>query len=42
MFINTQMGGMPTSSLTGQNGIGLNAPGVALVPSQFKSLCLKP
>lgn len=39
------MGGMPTSrmtSLTGQNGISLNAPGVSLVPSQFKSLCLKP
>jgi len=37
--------GMPTSrvtSMTGHNGFALNCPGISLVPSQFKVLCLMP
>lgn len=38
------VGGMPTQRLTtmgGQNGFSLNAPGASIVPSQPKVLCLK-
>lgn len=37
------MGGMPATKLTsmsGQNGLSLNAPGVSLVPSQVKVLVM--
>jgi hypothetical protein len=36
--------GMPVTkmtSMTGQNGLSMNAPGVTLVPAQFKVLVLK-
>jgi hypothetical protein len=36
--------GMPVTkmtSMTGQNGMSLNVPGMSLVPSQFKVLILK-
>jgi hypothetical protein len=39
------MGGLPTSrmlSMTGQNGICMNCPGVTLSPSQVTVLCLMP
>ncbi|MBF0352578.1 MAG: DUF4150 domain-containing protein [SAR324 cluster bacterium] len=38
------MGGLPCSRLTsmmGQNGLALNAPGVTIVPAQFKVLVMK-
>ena len=37
-------GGLPTArmcSMTGQNGIALNAPGIVASPSQVKVLCVK-
>ncbi len=41
----TLTGGLPTNrmlSMTGQNGFALNAPGLTLIPSQFKCLILSP
>ena len=41
---NVLYGGMPATkmtSMTGQNGISLNAPGMTLVPAQFKILLMR-
>ena len=41
---NVLYGGMPATkmtSMTGQNGLSLNAPGMTLVPAQFKVILMR-